>query len=326
LTKIKSNSPYTLLLTGGTGTFGEEFLRIILKDKKLKKIIIFSRDEMKQWHMRNKYSDNRIRFFIGDVRDEARLNMALKNVDFVFHAAAMKIVETAEYNPFECVQTNVNGAMNLIKACIYNKVKKIIALSTDKASSPTNLYGASKLISDKIFLTANSQVGNQKTLFSIVRYGNVIGSRGSLIPYLLKLDKEKKPYFPITHEKMTRFIISINDAVKFCIMSMNLMRGSEIFVKKLPSVRIIDIAKAINLKKKIKFIGQRVGEKLSEELIGEEDSLNAQEFKNYFVIRTQDNIIKKKNKTFFSYTSENNRQFLSIKEIKKIIKNLDQNN
>lgn len=322
---IKSKSSYSLLLTGGTGTFGQEFLRVILKDKRLKKIIIFSRDEMKQWHMSKKYIDSRIRFFIGDIRDESRLNLALKDVDYVFHSAAMKIVDAAEYNPFECIQTNVVGAMNLVKACIHNKVKKIISLSTDKASSPINLYGASKLASDKIFLSANSLVGNQKTLFSIVRYGNVIASRGSLIPYLLKLNEDKKSFFPITDEKMTRFVITINEAVKFSIMSMNLMKGSEIFVKKLPSVKIVDIAKAINPYKKIKFIGKNTGEKLSEELIGEEDSEYTKEFKDYYIIQTKEKIIKK-NKKKFSYTSSNNNHFLNINEIKKIIKFSNLNN
>jgi UDP-N-acetylglucosamine 4,6-dehydratase (inverting) len=316
---INSKSPYTLLLTGGTGTFGEEFVNIILKDKKLKKIIIFSRDEMKQWHMQKKYTDKRIRFLIGDIRDENRLIMATKDVDYVFHAAAMKIVETAEYNPFECVQTNVIGAMNLVKACIHNKVKKVIALSTDKASSPINLYGASKLISDKIFLSAHSLVGKQKTLFSTVRYGNVIGSRGSLIPYFLKLNNDNNPYFPITDKKMTRFVITISEGVKFSIMAMNLMKGSEIFIKKLPSVKVIDIARAINPEKKIKFVGKQIGEKFAEELIGHEDSINAEEFKDYFIINNKKKLTKT-NKKLFSYNSANNNKFLNIVEIKKIIK------
>ena len=315
---IKSKSFYTLLLTGGKGTFGEEFLKVILKDKKLKKIIIFSRDEMKQWHMKKKYLDKRIRFFIGDIRDENRLMMALKDVDYVFHAAAMKIVETAEYNPFECIQTNVVGAMNLVKASIHNKVKKVIALSTDKASSPINLYGASKLISDKIFLSAHSLVGKQRTLFSVVRYGNVIGSRGSLIPYFIKLNNKKNPYFPVTDKDMTRFVISINEGVKFSIMAMNLMKGSEIFIKKLPSVRIVDIAKAINPKKKIKFVGKGIGEKFSEELISLEDSTHVKEFKDYFIINDKKESIKT-NKQLFSYNSANNNNFLNIKDIKKII-------
>jgi UDP-N-acetylglucosamine 4,6-dehydratase (inverting) len=261
----------TILLTGGTGSFGNSFVPMTLSKYNPKRLVIYSRDEMKQWEMAKIYSnDKRVRFFIGDIRDKSRLTRALSGIEYVVHAAATKIVPTAEYNPFECVKTNVFGAMNLIDACIDTGVKKVIALSTDKASSPTNLYGATKLTSDKLFIAGNSYSGDEKTKFSVVRYGNVMGSRGSVIPLFLKLSKTER--FPITDARMTRFMISLEEAVELVWLSFNNMLGGEIFVKKIPSMNIVDIAKTINPKAKLEIIGIRPGEKLHEQMIGLEDA------------------------------------------------------
>lgn len=273
----------SILITGGTGSFGNFFVPLALKKYKPKKLIIYSRDEMKQWEMAKKFKDDaRLRFFIGDVRDKDRLYRALDGIDYVVHAAATKIVTTAEYNPFECVKTNINGAMNLIDASLDNKVKAVVALSTDKASSPINLYGATKLASDKLFIAANSYSGKNNTKFSIVRYGNVMGSRGSIIPFLLSLSKNGE--FPLTDPEMTRFMISLEEAVDLVWQAFDSMVGGEIFVKKIPSMKLIDIAKSVSDNFKLKLIGVRPGEKLHEQMIGVDDAPYTYEYNNFYKI------------------------------------------
>ena len=272
-----------ILLTGGTGSFGHAFVPLTLSKYNPKKLIIYSRDEMKQWEMAKLYEDDsRVRFFIGDVRDKDRLSRALTDVDYVVHAAATKIVPTAEYNPFECVKTNVIGAMNLIDACIDCGVKGVVALSTDKASSPANLYGATKLTSDKLFISGNSYSGASRTKFSVVRYGNVMGSRGSVIPLFNSLKYSE--YLPITDERMTRFMITLEEGVDLVWHAFQDMLGGEIYVKKIPSMRVIDIAKTIAPDAKIKVIGIRPGEKLHEQMIGQEDTPNTYEYEDYYKI------------------------------------------
>ena len=274
----------SILITGGTGSFGKTFIPMTLKKYNPKRIVVFSRDEMKQWEMAKKYTnDKRIRFFIGDVRDKDRLWRALKDIDYVVHAAALKIVPKAEYDPFECIRTNVNGAMNLIDVAIDRGVKRVVALSTDKACSPSNLYGATKLISDKVFISSNSySPTTSDTSFSIVRYGNVMGSRGSVIP--LFLDKASENVFPITDERMTRFMISLDEAVKLVWHAFVDMYGGEIYIKKIKSMKVIDIAKAINHSAKFNLIGIRPGEKLHEHMIGAEDSPHTYEYETYYKI------------------------------------------
>lgn len=273
----------SILITGGTGSFGHAFVRMTLKKYNLKRLVIYSRDEMKQWEMQKLYqNDPRIRFFIGDIRDKDRLSRALNGIDYVVHAAATKIVPTAEYNPFECVKTNINGAMNLIDASIDQKIRKVVALSTDKASSPVNLYGATKLASDKLFIASNSYSGLDGTRFSVVRYGNVMGSRGSVIPYFLSI--ADKRMLPITDIGMTRFMITLESGVHLVWKALTDMVGGEIYVKKIPSMRIVDIAKAISPNKKIEIIGIRPGEKLHEQMISEEDSFHTYEYDEYYKI------------------------------------------
>jgi UDP-N-acetylglucosamine 4,6-dehydratase (inverting) len=273
----------TILITGGTGSFGQKFVKMALEKYSPRKIIIYSRDEMKQWEMANKFDNsNQLRFFIGDIRDKERLFRALNGVDFVVHAAALKIVPTAEYNPFECVKTNINGAMNLIEACIDNGVKRVVALSTDKASSPSNLYGATKLASDKLFVAGNSYTGGRQTRFSVVRYGNVMGSRGSIIP--LFINKAKSGTLPITDERMTRFMISLEQGVELVWHAFADMEGGEIYVKKIPSMKVTDIAKAIAPNAKFEIIGIRPGEKLNEQMISAEDSYYTYEYDGYYKI------------------------------------------
>ena len=277
----------TILLTGGTGSFGQKFVEECLKSYKPKKIIIFSRDELKQYDMQKKFPGNKttnIRYLIGDIRDSERLKMAIRNVDIVVHAAALKHVPVAEYNPFEAIKTNILGAQNLIEACldVGSKVTRVIALSTDKAAAPINLYGTTKLASDKLFISANNIKGKQDIKFSVVRYGNVMGSRGSVIPYFLSC--KNKPFVNITDTRMTRFNITLEEGVRFVIFSLKNMWGGELFIPKIPSYKITDLAKAISPKSKHKIIGIRPGEKLHEEMITETDSLNAAEFKKYYVI------------------------------------------
>ena len=273
----------TILITGGTGSFGKTFVPMTLEKYNPKKIIIFSRDEMKQWDMSMHFKeDPRVKFVIGDIRDKERLSRALDGVDYVVHAAATKIVPTAEYNPFECVKTNINGAMNLIDACIDSGVKRVVALSTDKASNPINLYGATKLASDKLFVAGNSNDKEHNTTFSVVRYGNVMGSRGSVIPFFMSI--RDKGVLPITDPRMTRFMITLEEGVKLVWHAFEDMLGGEIYVKKIPSMKITDIAKAISPNAKHEIIGVRPGEKLHEQMIGAEDAQNTFEYDKHFKI------------------------------------------
>ena len=326
----------SILVTGGTGSFGKRFISKIIKFKP-KKIIIYSRDEMKQYDLQKEWpvtDKNPFRYFIGDIRDIERLKIAMENVDYVIHAAALKHVPLAEYNPFEAIKTNIIGAQNVIDAALHNNVKKIIALSTDKAAAPINLYGATKLASDKLFIAANNYRGNKKIKFSVVRYGNVLGSRGSVIPFFLSL--KNKDYFPVTDKRMTRFNITLDQGVDFVISSLYKMWGGEIFVPKIPSYKITDILRAINSKAKIKNIGIRPGEKLHEYMITKDDSINTVEFKKYFVILPPSKLwnvnkflkkdikdIGKFKKYGFEYNSLDNKQFLSVETLKKLIKEID---
>ena len=309
----------TILVTGGTGSFGNTFIPMTLEKYNPRKIIIYSRDEMKQWDMSKKYGpDTRVRFFIGDVRDRERLYRALDGVDYVVHAAATKIVPTAEYNPFECVKTNILGAMNLIDACIDKGVKRVVALSTDKASSPINLYGATKLASDKLFVAGNSYAGASDTRFGVVRYGNVMGSRGSVIPYFLSL--KEKGIIPITDERMTRFMISLEQGVELVWHAFEDMVGGEIYVKKIPSMKVIDMGLAIAPKAKQEIVGIRPGEKLHEQMIGAEDSYFTYEYPAHYKILPSINgwgedpsRIKNGVKVLegFTYESNNNSDWMS---------------
>ena len=310
-----------ILLTGGTGSFGHAFTNIILKKYKPKKLIIFSRDEMKQWNMSKLYKDSRLRFFIGDVRDRERLYRAFNGVDYVIHAAAAKIVPTAEYNPFEYVKTNVNGAMNVIDAALDNNVKKVIALSTDKASSPVNLYGATKLVSDKLFVDGNSSYST-KTIFSVVRYGNVVGSRGSVIPFFREIRDTGK--IPITDKRMTRFFITVENAVELVLFAVKDSIGGEIYIKKIPSVKITELAKAIAPLAKQEIVGIRPGEKIHEQMIAKEEAPYSFEYKDYYKILPYINKwyqdkkrIKngKKVEEDFTYSSNNNKEWISGKEL-----------
>lgn len=273
----------SILVTGGTGSFGQKFVPMTLARYNPKKIIVFSRDEMKQWEMAQKYQgDDRLRFFIGDVRDKDRLYRALDGVDYVVHAAATKIVPTAEYNPFESVKTNIIGAMNVIDAAIDKKVKGVVALSTDKASSPVNLYGATKLASDKLFVAGNSYTGDQSTKFSVVRYGNVMGSRGSVIPFFMSI--RDSGVLPITDPRMTRFMISLDQGVELVWHAFEDMLGGEIYVKKIPSMKVVDLARLIAPDARLEVVGIRAGEKLHEQMIGCEDSHFTYEYPEHFKI------------------------------------------
>ena len=319
-----------ILITGGTGSFGKEITKELLKYSP-KKILIFSRDEFKQYEMQKEFEKNNksLRFFIGDVRDAKRLEMATYEVDYVIHAAALKQVDAAEYNPFEVIKTNINGAQNVIDACLKNNVKKVIALSTDKAVNPINLYGATKLASDKLFTSANNLTGKKLTRFSVVRYGNVLGSRGSVVPLFKKFIKEKKKFLPITNFKATRFWITLNQGVKFVINSFFNMSGGEIFIPKMPSVKVIDLAKAIGKNIKLVEIGMRPGEKVHESLFSKEDCEVIFETNKFYIIeptirkfkniKSLRNIKKKKLNKYFSYISNENK-FLSTSEIKNLIK------
>jgi UDP-N-acetylglucosamine 4,6-dehydratase (inverting) len=322
-----------ILITGGTGSFGNEFCRKIINNKiKPRRLIIFSRDEFKQAEMEKKYPVNKfpfIRFFIGDIRDKERLYRAMENIDIVIHAAALKHVNLGEYNPMEVIKTNVIGSQNIVDACLDMNVKNVIALSTDKASSPVNLYGATKLCSDKIFLSANNIKGSRKIKFSVVRYGNVLGSRGSVVPLFLSLNKNKKK-FTLTHKEMTRFNITLEEGVKFVDSCLKNNYGGEIFVPKLKSFKVTDLAKAINKNAEFINIGLRPGEKIHEELISESDIPNTLEGKNHFVILNYHSKIniqnyKKKNKlselkTETKYSSDLNKSFLSINDLRQLLR------
>lgn len=321
----------SILVTGGTGSFGKMFARVVLRNyPQLRRLVIFSRDELKQYEMAQEFPQERfpqIRYFIGDVRDQERLKRALEGVDIVIHAAALKQVPAAEYNPFECIKTNVLGAQNVIEACFDSQVKKVIALSTDKAAGPVNLYGATKLCSDKLFVAANNMRGKRDLKFSVVRYGNVMGSRGSVIPFFLK--KRREGILPITDERMTRFNITLAEGVDLVNTAMELMWGGEIFVPKIPSYRITDLAEAIDGNCRREIIGIRPGEKLHEEMITETDAINAVEFDRYFVILPAMKLwdVEAFIRTFagrrcpdgFRYCSGTNTQWLSVPELKTLI-------
>ncbi len=325
-----------IFVTGGTGSFGKSFIKKLLTDYKPNKIIIFSRDELKQFEMQNSIDFSKynkiLRYFIGDVRDKDRLLLALDNeIDFVVHAAALKQVPTAEYNPFEAVKTNIFGAQNIIEACLERQVKKVIALSTDKAAAPINLYGATKLTSDKLFIAANNYVGKKNMKFSVVRYGNVFGSRGSVAPFFL--NQKEKGFLTLTDKNMTRFNITLSEGVNFVLRSFENMLGGEIFVPKIDSFWVTDLIKAIDNKIKVKNVGIRPGEKIHEEMITLSDSMNTIEFDDYYVILNNvktylaknSKYLKSKKKKFikikipFSYNSHNNKNFLSISQLKQLI-------
>ena len=322
----------TILITGGTGSFGHTFVPMTLARYKPRKLIIYSRDEMKQWEMAKLFQgDERVRFFIGDVRDRERMHRALDGVDYVVHAAATKIVPTAEYNPFECVKTNVNGAMNVIDAAIDRRVKGVVALSTDKASSPVNLYGATKLAADKLFVAGNSYAGAAGCKFSVVRYGNVMGSRGSVIPYFLT--QKGKGSLPITDPRMTRFMISLEQGVELVWHAFEDMEGGEIYVKKIPSMRVTDIARAVDPDARHEIVGIRPGEKLHEQMIGAEDAHYTFEYPEHFKIlpaihswHEDFKRIKDGNKVpeGFTYASDTNAEWMSVEERQAwIVRNRD---
>lgn len=328
----------SILVTGGTGSFGKTFIPMTLKRYQPLRVVIYSRDEMKQWEMAQSYREYpQVEFIIGDVRDANRLKSAMTDIDYVVHAAATKIVPTAEYNPFECIKTNINGAMNVIEASLHSKVKKVVALSTDKASDPINLYGATKLASDKLFVSANNSRKSTHTTFSVVRYGNVMGSRGSVIPFFI--DQAVKGILPITDPRMTRFMITLEEAADLVWHSFSDMEGGEIYVKKIPSMGILDIAKAVSEQAKIDIIGIRPGEKIHEQMIGEEDAPYTFEYQDHFKIlpmihdfykdplRIKDGVSVSEE---FSYRSDNNSAWMSINElhhwINKYVKAIQQQN
>lgn len=314
----------SILVTGGTGSFGNTFVPMTLAKYNPRRIVVFSRDEMKQWEMAKKFgSDERVRFFIGDVRDKDRLYRALDGVDYVVHAAATKIVPTAEYNPFECVKTNVIGAMNLVDACIDKKVKRVVALSTDKASSPVNLYGATKLASDKLFVAGNSYAGAHETRFAVVRYGNVMGSRGSVIPFFMSI--KDKGVLPITDDRMTRFMISLEQGVELVWHAFEDMIGGEIYVKKIPSMKVTDIARVVAPEAQHEVVGIRPGEKLHEQMIGVEDAHYTYEYAEHFKILPAIHSWNLDGKRIkggtrvadgFSYTSDNNKEWMTPEQLR----------
>jgi UDP-N-acetylglucosamine 4,6-dehydratase len=315
----------SVLITGGTGSFGRALTERLINSK-ARRIAIFSRDELKQLEMKNEFHDDRLRFFIGDIRDSSRLDIALHNVDYVVHAAALKQVDTGEYNPMEFVKTNIVGSQNVIDACIRNGVKKVVALSTDKASSPINLYGATKLTADKLFSAANNYSYGYGTLFSIVRYGNVMGSRGSVIPYFKQLVAEGKT-LPITDKRMTRFWITLDQAVEFVLESFEIMQGGELYVPRIPSMKIMDLAQAIKKDFKYEEIGIRPGEKLHEEMISPDDSRRTVELPNRYVVSpifAEWGFTPPKGKAVedgFNYRSDTNDLWLTIEELQKLITN-----
>ena len=324
-----------LLVTGGTGSFGHMFTKMTLERYRPQKLIIFSRDEMKQWEMAKKFANNPcVRFFIGDVRDEDRLQFAMRNVDYVVHAAATKIVPTAEYNPQECIKTNVIGAMNIIRACVRTQVKKVVALSTDKACSPVNLYGATKLTSDKLFNAANIHFGENETRFAVVRYGNVMGSRGSVIPFFKNLTENGSETLPITDERMTRFMITLNQAVDLVWKAFADMEGGELYVRKIPSMRVVDIAHCINEKARFEFIGIRPGEKLHEQMITAEDAMHTYEYDEYYKIIPPILNAERKQKRIkdgiqvppdFCYASNTNTEWMSIETLRAWLADIKNN-
>ena len=323
------------MITGGTGSFGQVCAKILLQHD-VKKVIIFSRDELKQFEMSNRFINKKIRFLLGDVRDLSRLELATKGVDIIIHAAALKQVPAAEYNPMECVKTNIYGAENVINASIRNNVEKVIAISTDKAANPANLYGATKLCSDKLFVNANSLSTKGETIFAVVRYGNVVGSRGSVLPYFKSLIAQNTKSLPITDEKMTRFWINLDRGVNFVLNSVENMRGGELYIPKTPSIKIIDLVKALDKNIKHHIIGIRPGEKLHEVLCPEDSARDTIEFKDYYLIKPSVDFTGGKSNNYinslssekgkavkegFSYSSNTNSHFLSVEELKNLSKN-----
>ena len=321
----------SILITGGTGSFGKQYVRTLLSRFKPGRIVVYSRDELKQFEMAQEFNDPCMRYFIGDVRDAARLKQATEGIDYIIHAAALKQVPAAEYNPMECIKTNVHGAENVIQAALANEVRKVIALSTDKAANPINLYGATKLASDKLFVAANNIAGSRRTRFAVVRYGNVVGSRGSVVPFFEKLISEGAKELPVTHEEMTRFWITLQQGVDFVLKNFERMQGGETFVPKIPSVRIMDLARAMAPGLKIKIIGIRPGEKLHEVMCPADDSHLTLAFGDHFVImpsirffdRDVDycaNPLGEKGKPVelgFEYNSRDNTRFLNVEEIRE---------
>ena len=324
-----------ILITGGTGSFGKKFTKMILEKYKPNKIIIYSRDELKQYEMSQDYNNKCMRYFIGDVRDASRLKKAMNDVDYVIHAAALKHVPIAEYNPMECIKTNIDGAQNVIDAAIDNRVKKVIALSTDKAANPVNLYGATKLVSDKLFVAANNLVGKRDISFAVVRYGNVLGSRGSVVPYFEKLIKNGAESLPITDEKMTRFMITLEDGANFVLKNFERMQGGEIFVPKIPSMKIVDLASAMAPNLPHEIVGIRPGEKLHEIMCPSDDSHLTIEFEDHFVIGPtikfhsvrdyfENNLGEKgiQVEQGFEYNSTKNSEWLGEKEFLSLVKKI----
>jgi UDP-N-acetylglucosamine 4,6-dehydratase len=324
----------TILITGGTGSFGHRYVSHILASYKPKKVIIYSRDELKQYEMQQLFFDPCMRYFIGDVRDASRLITAMRGVDYVIHAAALKQIPAAEYNPNECIKTNINGAQNVIEACIEAKVHRVIALSTDKAANPVNLYGATKLASDKLFVAANNIAGADGPRFAVVRYGNVVASRGSVVPFYRNLLAQGKKILPVTHQEMTRFWITLDEGVKFVLTNFERMQGGEIFVPKIPSVSILDLVEAMSGTREHELIGIRPGEKLHEVMVPEEMAHHSLEFDDHFVITPSIKFFDKtidysKNKLGeignkvgekFEYHSGTNQQFLSVNDLKEMDK------
>lgn len=323
----------SILITGGTGSFGKKFIKILLEKYQPKKIIVYSRDELKQFEMQQVFNSPCMRYFIGDVRDEYRLKQAMNGIDYVVHAAALKQVPAAEYNPMECIKTNVHGAQNVINAAIYCNVKRVIALSTDKAANPINLYGATKLASDKLFVAANNLVGDRETRFAVVRYGNVVGSRGSVVPFFKKLVEEGAEFLPITDERMTRYWLKLEDGIEFVLKNFERMQGGETFVPKIPSMRVVDLAKSIAPNLPIKVIGIRPGEKLHEVMCPSDLYYDTIEFDDHFVIKPSITFTTAVDYTTnalgetgyyvadgFDYSSGNNPHFLTVEELKEMNK------
>ena len=325
----------SILITGGTGSFGKKFIATLLQRYKPRRLVVYSRDELKQFEMQQEFNDPAMRYFLGDVRDGERLKQAMRDIDYVVHAAALKQVPAAEYNPTECIRTNITGAENVIHAAIHNGVHRVIALSTDKAANPINLYGATKLVSDKLFVAANNIVGNHPTRFAVVRYGNVVGSRGSVVPFFRKLIAEGATEIPITDERMTRFWITLEDGVDFVIKNFGRMHGGEIFVPKIPSSLMTDLAKAMAPQLPIKVIGIRPGEKLHEIMCPRDDAHHTLEFHDHYVIEPSITYVGKANFAVnalgetgtkvdgdFEYNSGNNPVFFTIEELKNLIQSV----
>lgn len=325
----------SILITGGTGSFGKKFIATLLQRYKPRRLVVYSRDELKQFEMQQEFNDPAMRYFLGDVRDGERLKQAMRDIDYVVHAAALKQVPAAEYNPTECIRTNITGAENVIHAAIHNGVHRVIALSTDKAANPINLYGATKLVSDKLFVAANNIVGNHPTRFAVVRYGNVVGSRGSVVPFFRKLIAEGATELPITDERMTRFWITLEDGVDFVIKNFGRMHGGEIFVPKIPSSVMTDLAKAMAPHLPVKIIGIRPGEKLHEIMCPRDDAHHTLEFHDHYVIEPSITYVGKANFATnalgetgrkvdgdFEYNSGNNPVFFTVEELKNLIQSV----